>query len=263
MSMNSQAGVESARARATEPHLLEAVGQFSLGIAHDFNTLLTIIASNASILAETYPNESDVPCELKAVGHAAQRGAQMVRRLMLFARHQSVQLSTIGIDDVMVGMPEQIRALLPDNVSLESVVDRTPLLVTADSGVLEEILLNLATNARDAMPSGGSLVLSATRTFRCSATDVRGNVIPRGEYVEITVGDTGTGLDERTRERMFEPFFSTKHTGAGAGLGLAMSYALVRQLNGYMDVDSVQHVGTRVTLILPALPRLARAATRP
>jgi signal transduction histidine kinase len=232
---------------------LATVGQFSVGIAHDFNNLLAIIVTNAKMLAESYPPEAGMPEELRDVITAAELGSEMVRRLLRFARQQPVDAARVSLHAVMDELPRRLRVLLPDVVRLKVDCENAPLLVMADAGAIEEVLINLVTNARDAMADGGTLRVSVRSAMREAGVDACGTAMPPGQYVTITVRDTGSGIDEATRHRMFEPFFTTKPLGEGAGLGLAMSYSLVRQLSGYIEVASTPSVGTSVIVSLPAV----------
>jgi two-component system, cell cycle sensor histidine kinase and response regulator CckA len=230
---------------------LETVGQFSIGIAHDFNNILAIILSNARMLADTYVSGDAMPDELRDVISAAHLGADMVRRLLRFARHEPAEGKPVSLHAVADELPRKLRTLLTNDIRVKVECDGGPLMVVADSGVIEEIVMNLVTNARDAMPDGGTLRVSVREAHRDGGLDACANVIVPGDYATITIRDTGTGLDDLTRHRMFEPFFTTKPSQGGTGLGLAMCYALVRQLHGFVEVASTLGVGTSVIVSLP------------
>ncbi|MCC7053267.1 MAG: hypothetical protein IT355_08345 [Gemmatimonadaceae bacterium] len=243
-----------ARPATPEPSL-ESVGQFSIGIAHDFNNVLTGILANGRLLASSYADAEAAPAELRELIAAAEQGAQMVRRLISFARHEPLQRKLVNLHELVAVLPGRLRSSLQATHRLKVDADSGPLLVLADSSVLEEIVHNLVTNARDAMPAGGTLRISVRRVLRdAGGVDAAGTPIPAGAYVTITVRDTGTGLDDATRTYMFEPFFTTKPRGRGAGLGLAMCRTLTRQLDGFIEVASTAGIGTSVIVSLPQAP---------
>ena len=239
---------------------LAVVGEYALGIAHDFANMLTVVLANASVLAMAYPEAIEIPDELRDILASAQRGNEMIARLVRFVRQEPLSIPLIPLDDAIEALPRQIRALLPQKFVLE--VDRppTPYFVQAEVSQIEEIVLNLATNARDAMPDGGTIQLNvsvAEQMFR-PATQAQ-TAEMRGAFVTIAVTDHGCGLDDATRSQMFEPFFTTKCSGKGLGLGLAMTRALVHQLNGHIEVRTAAGRGTTVSVVLPVVPDTANA----
>lgn len=233
---------------------LAAVGEYALGIAHDFSNVLTVVLANASVLGMQYPATSEMPDELRDIMSSAQRGNEMIQRLIRFVRQEPLSIPPIPIDSVMEALPRQMRALLPRNVLLDVQCPSLPFLIRAEVSQIEEIVLNLATNARDAMPDGGTIQLKvsvADHVFRRSNADD----LPErtGSFVTISITDTGCGLDEATRRRMFEPFFTTKRSGKGLGIGLAMTQSLIRQLNGHIEVRTEAGRGTTVSVVLPVV----------
>ncbi len=230
---------------------MEAVGQLTGGIAHDFNNILTAVLSNAELIAsELSPGLGDLRKDVDEIRTAARRGAQLVKKLMAFSRRERLVFEDLDLPHVCHEMTGMLQRLLPEHIDLQFVPEETGL-VRADRGALEQILVNLATNARDAMPVGGTLRIAVRRAWVDQGfRNVHGWGDP-GEYVCLIVSDTGVGMDERTRRRIFEPFFTTKPSGEGTGLGMAMVYGLVKQHNGFVSVYSELENGTTVRVYLP------------
>jgi two-component system, cell cycle sensor histidine kinase and response regulator CckA len=238
---------------------MQAVGQLTGGIAHDFNNLLTIIASTADLLAEDLPSENDrAAADLDELRGAARRGADMVRKLLAFSRRGYLEFTYVDLADIVRESTTMLRRILPAHIRIELSAD-TPCPVRADRGAIEQILLNLATNARDAMPHGGVLHLRTCETYLddsyCTA---RGGGEP-GSFATLVVADTGSGMDAATRERAFEPFFTTKAPGAGTGLGMAMVYGIIRQHGGFVDLESEPGAGTTIRIHVPLAAAAATA----
>jgi PAS domain S-box-containing protein len=234
---------------------MEAIGQLTGGIAHDFNNLLTIVITNAALLAsEIAPDRAEMRAELSELQRAALRGVELVRKLMAFSRRRSVELQAIDLGQVVSDASNDLRRLLPASVEVAVQVEKgVSLTITGDTGALEQILFNLATNARDAMPDGGALRLSVHRAWLDEEhRRTRGWGSP-GEYIVIAVSDTGCGMSPGVQARAFEPFFTTKEVGKGTGLGMAMVYGLVTQHRGYADIYSQEGRGTTVRLYFPAV----------
>ncbi|HWN19205.1 MAG TPA: PAS domain S-box protein [Gemmatimonadales bacterium] len=247
---------------------MEAIGQLTGGIAHDFNNLLTIVITNAALLAdEIAPDRADMRTELSELQRAALRGVELVRKLMAFSRRRSVEMQPIDLGEVISEATKDLGRLLPASVEVGVEIESgTPLTISGDVGGIQQILFNLATNARDAMPEGGAL---RVRVYRASLDEehrrTRGLGRP-GEYIVVAVSDTGCGMSPKVRARAFEPFFTTKGVGKGTGLGMAMIYGLVTQHKGYSDLDSEEGRGTTVRLYFPAIGASvppARVASEP
>ncbi|HEX6643546.1 MAG TPA: ATP-binding protein [Gemmatimonadales bacterium] len=232
---------------------MEAVGQLTGGIAHDLNNVLATVIANADLARQAVPPSlQGVHADLIEVRRAANRGAEMIRKLLGFSRQSPLQVEPIDlaaeVDDVL----ETLRRLLPSNIAVERRGDDRGVGVHADRVAVEQILINLATNARDAMPGGGSLAVAVT------ATTPPGVAAPEGRHGWLIVRDTGTGMSEEVRARVFDPFFTTKPPSEGSGLGLPMVYGLVRQQNGAIEIASELGIGTTVTIRLPGAARAAR-----
>ncbi|MGH7529539.1 MAG: PAS domain S-box protein [Gemmatimonadales bacterium] len=225
---------------------MEAIGQLTGGIAHDFNNLLTIILANAELLEKS----PDV-ASLRDIISAAVSGRLMVNQLLGFARRSSLTLESVHLGQVVTELSSVLRRVLPANIELLVLADDDLPETSVDAHAVEQILLNLVNNARDAMPDGGVLRLETSCTW---ISDEQRQVLGPGaahEYVCLAVDDTGTGMDEATRQRAFEPFFTTKAVGKGTGLGLATVYGLVKQHGGFINIDSAPSAGTRLRVYFP------------
>jgi PAS domain S-box-containing protein len=231
---------------------MEALGHLSGGMAHEFNNLLTVIQANAELVArELPPQATELQSELTHLQEAVSRGAALIRKLMAFSRHEMLALKPIDLSGLVHDFSATLRRLLPENVEMDVVAEEPVPDIMADPGAIEQILINLATNACHAMPTGGKLNIEIGRgqldeQHRAS----RGWGEP-GDYVVLTVSDSGQGMDEAMLQNIFDPFFTTKPVGAGTGLGLPMTYGLIRQHRGFVDVESEPRVGTTVRLYFP------------
>jgi two-component system, cell cycle sensor histidine kinase and response regulator CckA len=239
---------------------MEAVGRLAGGVAHDFNNLLTAILANAEFALTEIPASSPARADIDEVIGAAKRAAGLTRQLLAFSRKQVMQPQLLELNAVVQDTERLLRRVIPENV--EIVVHLAPSLppVRADRTQIEQVLLNLVTNARDAMPGGGAVTIatSVQRLDEGAAARRRG-LLP-GEYVQLSVRDTGMGMDDVTRSRLFEPFFTTKDLGRGTGLGLATVYGVVKQSGGYIYVDTGPGRGTTFTMLLPAVVESAAAS---
>ena len=245
---------------------MEAIGQLTGGIAHDFNNLLTIILANTQLLAKAIPPErTESQTDLRDVVAAALRGRVMVQELLGFARRSSLDLRAVRLDELIADLTGFLRRILPADVEIVVSGDTDLPEVKADPHAAEQILFNLATNARDAMPNGGVLLIETRRVEISAEQHIAWGTRRAGEHVCLVASDTGVGMDRETRTHMFEPFFTTKPAGKGTGLGLATVYGLVKQHGGGIDVESEPGKGTRFRIYLPTLdepPAPARPAVR-
>jgi len=229
---------------------MEAVGRLAGGIAHDFNNLLTAILGFAGLALEKTENrEASVRFELEQVKQAAERAARFTKQLLAFSRHQVLAPRAIDPAEAIDAMTPMLRQLMGEDVTL-SIVDRAKGKVRVDPGQFEQVIMNLAVNARDAMPNGGTLRLG-TANVDVSATDGARLQVEPGPHIVLSVSDSGLGMDETTRTRIFEPFFTTKPPGKGTGLGLSTVYGILRQSSGAIDVDSAVAKGTTFRVYLP------------
>jgi len=243
---------------------LESVGQLTGGIAHDFNNLLTVIQGNLQVLEELPALEDDTNGQqlVSAAFRAARRAAELTGKLLAFSRRQVLQPTPVDVAALLASLADMLRRTVDQHIRIEVDAGERDLWVVADPGQLESALLNIAINARDAMPRGGVLRFEA-RTSATAPTDVERGIpepdAPVDAFVRITVSDTGSGMPEAVRERAFEPFFTTKAAGRGTGLGLSTVYGFVKQSRGSIAIDSTQGVGTSIVMLLPA-PRGADTA---
>jgi PAS domain S-box-containing protein len=234
---------------------MEAIGQLTGGIAHDFNNLLTVVITNAALLADQVaPDQVDMKVQLGDLKRAAHRGADLIRKLMAFSRQSALEIRPIKLAGVIKDTERSLRRLLPDSIEITSQLDiDAGLTIDGDVGAFEQILFNLATNARDAMPDGGTLRL---RVYQARLDEEHRRVHgwgTVGEYIVIAVSDTGSGMTPETRARVFDPFFTTKPAGKGTGLGMAMVYGLMKQHNGYIGLYTEPGRGTTFLLYFPAI----------
>ncbi len=231
---------------------MDAVGQLASGVAHDFNNLLTVIASYASFAHESLPEGSRHRNDLQEILGAVDRAAKLTRQLLAFARPQQVEVRSASMNDVLRRLHPILERLLGAQVKVH--LDLAPTLgdVTVDVNAIEQVLVNLAVNARDAMPDGGDLTFETVeQNLADTVAESRANVLVPGAYVVTFVRDTGTGMSREVRDRVFEPFFTTKTDGKGTGLGLATSYGIVRSAGGILKVASEEGHGSTFTVYLP------------
>jgi two-component system cell cycle sensor histidine kinase/response regulator CckA len=236
---------------------MEAVGQLSGGIAHDFNNLLNVIIGFNEMLLRDLPADEDrLRRYANRVATAANRGAGLTRQLLAFSRQQVLQPKVVDLNAVITEAEKLLGRLLGEDLAVVTGLTHDLGAVEVDPGQIEQVIMNLAVNARDAMPQGGVLTIE-TSNFELldSATQQYPYAVTPGPYVRLTVADTGTGMDGPTQAHIFEPFFTTKEAGKGTGLGLATVYGIVKQSKGYIWVESEMGQGTRFTILLPRLPQ--------
>ena len=227
---------------------MEAVGQLTGGIAHDFNNLLAIILGNAEMLISNSERNQAGP---QAIVRAAERGAKLTRNLLAFSRKQPLSPRAIEPAALVEGMSDMMQRSLGATIKITTSSDPDLWTAMADPGQLENALLNLALNARDAMPAGGELTVSC-QNIQLQDADIFGDMeVTAGDYVMLAVGDTGSGMNAETRQHAFEPFYTTKGVGEGSGLGLSMVYGFAKQSGGHVDISTEQGSGTTVRLYLP------------
>lgn len=233
---------------------MEAVGQLAAGVAHDFNNILTIIHGHTALLQRALPADTPATESLKQIGGAAMRAANLVRQLLAFSRRQVMQPKPLNLNEVVQNLTKLLNRVLREDINLDFNCAPSLPTVRADAGMMEQVLLNLAVNARDAMPNGGRLTISSNQVV---VDDVFLQQHPEarpGSFVCLSVTDTGTGIPPEIRHRIFEPFFTTKGVGQGTGLGLAMVYGILKQHEGWIEVESEIGEGTTFHLYLPAAP---------
>jgi len=240
---------------------LESLGQLTGGVAHDFNNLLTVISGNLQILEDMAITDPFANRAIASAHRAARRGAELTSKLLAFSRRQTLRPEPIDVPELLGSFRDLLARTLGTNIDVRVDANNQLPLVLADAGQLETALLNLAVNARDAMPDGGALVIEATAVdLRADSVTSVDDVRP-GHYVRLSVSDTGTGMSREVLARAFEPFFTTKAVGKGSGLGLSMVYGFAKQSSGHVTVYSERGTGTTINLFLPVAPAQRKRAT--
>ncbi len=230
---------------------MEAVGQLTGGLAHDFNNLLTVILGNLRALKDKIGAAELIQDNLDPAIHAGDRGADLTRRLLTFAREQPLAAKAVDVEACVIGLSKILRRSLPSSIEVSTRLRGLPPLAFVDPGQLENALLNLALNARDAISGNGRIVFAIAEETLCDESAGPRGIAP-GRYVSIVVEDDGSGIGGEDLPRVFDPFYTSKPFGSGSGLGLSMVYGFVRQSQGSIQLDSRPGEGTRVTLLLPA-----------
>ena len=228
---------------------MEAIGVLAGGVAHDFNNLLAVILSYTALVRDELPPGDPHAADLQEVAHAAERAAQLTRQLLAFGRKQVTQPQVVDLNDVLTASEKMLRRLIGEHIELVSAPSPTPATAFVDPGQLEQVLMNLVVNARDAMPAGGRLAIDVAVLTLAVGDEVR--QLAAGRYVVLSVTDTGVGMEDAVRGCVFEPFFTTKEVGKGTGLGLSTVFGIVQQSNGHVEVDSEVGRGSRFRIWLP------------
>ena len=246
--------------RKMESHLLnsqkmEALGRLVGGIAHDFNNLMTAVLIYAALLEQSMPPEDAKLAHVEEIRLAGERGAGLVSQMLALARQQVLEPRVVSMNDVLKPMDDLLQRLIGEDVILEMHLGAELMNCRLDPAQMQQVILNVALNARDAMPGGGQLHISTTNE-EISQTAARGE-ITAGKYVCVGVSDTGVGMDAETQSRIFEPFFTSRETGKGTGLGLAMVYGVVKQHGGFILVESEVGKGSKFRIYLPATTEAA------
>lgn len=241
---------KNAEEKLRQAQKMEAVGQLTGGVAHDFNNLLMVIHGNIELIAERVADPT-VGRMAESAMRAAGRGAELTQRLLAFSRKQALAPAVIALDQLVAGMANLMSRTLGEAIEIEVKGVEGLWQCRVDPSQLESALLNLALNARDAMPQGGMLTIE-TANIKLDDTNVAAqNDVSPGDYVQVSVSDTGTGMTHEVIEHAFEPFFTTKDVGAGSGLGLSMVHGFIKQSGGFVTIDSTKGVGTKLNLYLP------------
>ena len=245
---------------------LESLGQLAGGVAHDFNNLLGVISSYAAFVGEEVAKEAPderwqaVRDDIREVQQATRQATELTHQLLAFARKEMIQLRALNINDAVLGVEQLLLRTLGEHIELITDLAADLPLVLADPGQIEQVLVNLAVNARDAMPQGGKLII---RTDSSSDDTASQGDLPPGRYVALKVSDTGTGIAKDVLDRVFEPFFTTKPKGEGTGLGLATVYGIITQAGGHVWIYSERGLGTSLTALLPITEQDIALATPP
>jgi two-component system cell cycle sensor histidine kinase/response regulator CckA len=232
---------------------MEAVGRLAGGIAHDFNNLLGVISGYAELASEQIDPAGEVCNSVEQIRKAADRASSLTGQLLAFSRQQVLETRVLNLNLIVEDMIKMLTRLLGEDVELHVSLDPALGAVKADQGQIEQVIMNLAVNARDAMPGGGDLAIQTGRVHFDSDMALKHPPMIPGDYVLLSVSDTGTGMDKQTQVHIFEPFFTTKERGRGTGLGLATVYGFVKQIGGYVWVESEPGVGSSFAIYLPAI----------
>ncbi len=239
---------QAAEEKLRRAQRMEAVGQLTGGVAHDFNNLLAIIMGNAELLEDERGREDHM---VAAILHAATRGSELTQRLLAFSRRQSLRPRPVDVGGQVSGMTDLLRPTLGATIAIETRAAPDQWAALADAGQIESALLNLALNARDAMPGGGRLTIECANVHMAASDVAIHEEMAPGDYVVLSVRDTGTGMSDDVQARAFEPFFTTKDVGQGSGLGLSMVYGFAKQSGGQASITSAEGQGTTVKIYLP------------
>jgi two-component system, cell cycle sensor histidine kinase and response regulator CckA len=230
---------------------MESIGNLAGGVAHDFNNLLTVILGECEITAPRYPTNSDVAQSLDSIKGAAVSAAALTKQLLTFSRRQVTSPRLLDLNDTIRSFSKILRRLVEESVRIEFQLSPLPQTVRMDPAQVEQVLLNLVANARDAMPDGGRVTIATSRVSSNGSAAADHEPAPPGGYVELSVADTGSGMSPAVQARLFEPFFTTKPPGSGTGLGLATVHGIVKQSGGHIGVSSALGAGTTFTVHFP------------
>jgi signal transduction histidine kinase/ActR/RegA family two-component response regulator len=236
---------------AQQAQKMEAVGQLAGGIAHDFNNLLTVISGHCEMMQNDVPADSPLNDDLAQVRRATDRAAALTRHLLAFGRRQLLQPKRLDVNRVVSDVEPMLRRVIGADIVFSVDLAANMGVIVADAGQLEQVIVNLTVNARDAMPRGGTLTIATGAVTLDVPLTAGDSTVPGGDYVTLAVEDTGVGMDDATRRRVFEPFFTTKALGKGTGLGLATVYGIVKQSKGYVTLATEPGMGSTFTLYLP------------
>ncbi len=238
---------------------MDAVGQLAAGVAHDFNNILTIIQGHADLLLQSKPLPPGADKSLRQIWSAADRAGKLIQQLLMFSRKQVMQPRYVDLNEIISSVSPMLQRMMGEHIAFEYAPAPSLPAIYADAGMIEQVLVNLSMNARDAMPSGGRLTIrAAPRVLEPVACVLNPEARP-GHFVCLSVCDTGGGMDNATLSHLFEPFFTTKAIGKGAGLGLATVYGIVKQHQGWIIVESKLGAGSTLTIFLPCVSKPAES----
>jgi len=238
-------------ARLLQAQKMEAIGRLAGGIAHDFNNILTVIKGHCQILSLDLRKDDPIRPKIEEIEAASDRAASLTRQLLAFSRRQIMQFTVFDLGETIRNMESMLRRLIGEDIELITLIPDKKLWIRADEGQLQQVIINLAVNARDAMPEGGRLLIALSEVELDEAFTRIYPFARPGPYVLLIVRDTGIGMAPEVRERIFEPFFTTKEVGKGTGLGLSTVYGIVKQSGGHILVESEEGKGTQFAIYLP------------
>ncbi|MGA3172716.1 MAG: response regulator [Chthoniobacteraceae bacterium] len=250
-------------AQFIEAQKMEVIGQLASGVAHDFNNILAIIMFSSDLMTEDLAPESPLRAYTEEIRLASERAAGLTRQLLVFSRKQTVDTVVLDLNETVIDLDKMLRRLIGENIEMKIVPGKGIGNVKADAGYIGQLVMNLVVNARDAMPSGGKLTIATAN----AGLDGNHEGAPAGanpcEYIMLSVSDTGTGMDEEVKGRLFEAFFTTKPKGKGTGLGLATCQTIVQQCGGHIDVESEVGKGTTFKIYIPRIEQTVAVAAKP
>jgi len=242
---------EQLQSQLVRAQRMESVGRLAGGIAHDFNNLLTVIVSFADVISRKLEPNSPLRVPAKQITSSAERASRLTKGLLAFSRRQVFNLKTVDLNDILRDIHRVLSRMVREDIDFQTRLSGAPLFVNADVGQIEQVMMNLTTNANDAMPAGGKLLIESCPFTIGEEFLHTHNFGEPGEYALVSVTDDGIGMDRDTQRNIFEPFFSTKETGKGTGLGLSVAYGVVKQHDGFLRVESSPGEGTSLHVYLP------------
>ena len=237
---------------------MEAIGQLAGGIAHDFNNLLSVINGYCELLEQELTHNATAGRNCEQIKKAGERAASLTRQLLAFSRQQVLEPAVLDLNTVVLDLEKMLRRVIGEDVEFKTLLDSNVGAVKADRGQIEQVIMNLVVNARDAMPNGGRLSIQTANIILDDSLALRHGLQQAGSYVRLSVADNGVGMDAETQARIFEPFFTTKEVGKGTGLGLSTVYGVITQSGGYIEVQSRVGQGTTFEICLPAVAQAAQ-----
>ncbi|MDH3254357.1 MAG: PAS domain S-box protein [Acidobacteriota bacterium] len=249
----SESETRQLQAELQQAQKMEAIGLLAGGVAHDFNNILTAIVGYGNLIAMQIKDNDPIGPDVQQILEAAQRGAQLTQRLLSFSRQQTMNPTRLDLSALVSGVEKMLLRMIGEDIRLTTALASEPLIVLADGGQIEQVIINLTTNARDAMPQGGTLEIGTERVRLEERYSKYHLLLEPGEYACVTVRDSGSGIDAEALDQIFEPFYTTKPPDQGTGLGLAVSYGIVKQHEGAISVYSETGLGSVFRVYLPAV----------